>query len=160
MTESSDEIVRHAAARSLVNWNKEGYELRVAEWGVWINVDGQFKLAQSVIDEIPPFVHRTGNDLGEFVERLTIPTIVTKPIMHITANRSMPIDLEVRLNKGRPWFAFPVPDDFTLDAWVKDGYEKNLNDLKPDNPARLDAIQEGYPWIYPNHRQHSFLASR
>jgi len=44
-----------------------GYRLRVAEWGVWINCKGQLKVVQSVIDEIPKFVHRTGNTAASLV---------------------------------------------------------------------------------------------
>ena len=56
---SSEE--RTAAARALLRWPPAKYRFRMAEWGVWINDGGELKLLQSVIEEIPPFVHRTGN---------------------------------------------------------------------------------------------------
>ena len=65
---TSDE--RIAAARALVSWPPKQYRLRVAEWGVWINCKGQLKLVQSVIDEIPKFVHRTGNSCESLADRV------------------------------------------------------------------------------------------
>ena len=65
---SSEE--RMAAARALLAWPPADYRLRVAEWGVWINDGGQLKLVQSVLDEIPPFVHRTGNTVASLSDRL------------------------------------------------------------------------------------------
>ena len=61
---------RTAAARALVSWPPPSYSLRIAEWGVWIDDGGQLKLVQSVLDEIPPFVHQTGNAAGSFADRI------------------------------------------------------------------------------------------
>ena len=109
---SSEE--RMAAARALLAWPPADYRLRVAEWGVWINDGGQLKLAQSVLDEIPPFVHRTGNTVASLSDRLNPIMIITKPIMHFTADRPLAADVEVLIAQGRPWFAYPRPDDFTM----------------------------------------------
>jgi hypothetical protein len=62
----------------LLSWPPENYKLRVAEWGVWINDGGKLKLMQSVLDEIPPFVHRTGNPIGDFKDRINQIWMVTK----------------------------------------------------------------------------------
>src|SRR5258708_35856230 len=74
----------------------------------------KLQLAQSVIDEIPPFVHRTGNSLDSLKSRVNEMIIINKPGMHITASGAMVVDLEVSIGQGRPWFAYPRPDDFTV----------------------------------------------
>ena len=72
MTDGETPAEREAAARALLTWPPKSYKLRLAEWGVWISEKGQLKLLQSVIDEIPPFVHRTGNPAKELESRVAI----------------------------------------------------------------------------------------
>jgi hypothetical protein len=147
---------REAAARALVTWPPKNYKLRVAEWGMWINDHGELKLVQSVLDEIPPFVHRTGNSLGELNSRINTIMIVTKPVIHITVDRPMAVDVKVVIDQGRPWFAYPNPDDFAVR--VETLYE-GLNPQKPaplaplENPAigKLADVRQGYPWLEPHH---------
>jgi len=155
LTGSSTEE-REAAARALVGWPPKQYQLRVAEWGVWISDDGQLKLLQSVIDEIPAFVHRTGNPLTEFNSRINHIMMVTKPILHITVDRPMAVDVNVVIRHGRPWFAYPYPDDFAVQ--VDTLYPRNPNPAPsalepPDNPAieSLPDVRQGYPWLEPHH---------
>jgi hypothetical protein len=153
---------REAAARALVAWPPEKYRLRVAEWGVWIASEGRLQLAQSVLDEIPAFVHRTGNPVGEFANRVNPIMFITKPIVHVTADRPLAVDLEVHIELGRPWFAYPLPDEFGLEArtrygppWHMDAKADSL--LKPldnDQVAPLQDLREGYPWLWPNHRRY------
>lgn len=151
--ESAEE--RIAAARAIIAWPPADYELRLAEWGVWINLDGQFHLAQTVIDEIPAFVHRTGNELESFEGRLTIPMIVTKPVIHLTVDQPMAIDLEVTFYNGRPWFAFPKPDDFNLQTeWPGPRRQPAISKFDDSTILPLTGIREGYPWLLPHHRQH------
>ena len=39
--------------------------------------------------------------------------------MHFTADRPLAADVEVLIVQGRPWFAYPRPDDFTLaNDWI------------------------------------------
>ena len=150
---TSDE--RIAAARALVSWPPEQYRLRVAEWGVWINCKGQLKLVQSVIDEIPKFVHRTGNSCESLADRVGGDISVTKPILHLTADRALAADVQVRIAEGRPWFAFPRPDDFTL--FLPRGNCPRLKDLTPGTGRQIPDLSptaEGYPWIAPAHRTH------
>jgi len=147
---------RAAAARAIVGWPPKDYRLRYTEWGVWINNDGQFHLVDSIIDEIPAFVHRTGNDLPSFMERLSIPTAVTKPVIHLSCDQPMAVDLNVAFNAGRPWFAYPRPDDFNIgssDDWKSYATMKGLMQF---DAKKIDGLksQEGYPWITPAHRQH------
>ena len=156
---SSEE--RMAAARALLAWPPTDYRLRVAEWGVWINDGGQLKLAQAVLDEIPPFVHRTGNTIASLSDRLNPIMIIDKPIVYFTAARPLAADVEVLIAQGRPWFAYPRPDDFTMLA--SPGYAKWRNEPDPDpvlavferaHVPELQPTAEGYPWLTPPHRRH------
>jgi hypothetical protein len=52
MTRGQTPEEREAAARALVDWPPESFRFRVAEWGVWINNNGQMALARSIVDEI------------------------------------------------------------------------------------------------------------
>ena len=153
---------RAAAARAIVGWPPKNYQLRYAEWGVWINSDGQFHLVDSVVDEIPDFVHRTGNDLLSFMERLSIQTFVTKPVIHLSCDQPMAVDLNVSFYAGRPWFAYPRPNDFQVNVsydWKKEAgtiaVMKAVMKFDAQEIDKLDSPQEGYPWITPVHRQHN-----
>jgi hypothetical protein len=176
MLDGSTAMEREAAARALVRWPPDGYRLRVAEWGVWIADRGELKLAQSVLDEIPPFVHRTGNSLDSFGDRINQIMFITKPVLHVTASHPMALDVEVRFRRGRPWFAYPRPDDFGMSTYTvyidykkradgeceKDGNGKLVPDTQPSpveglhNPklAALTDLREGYPWLTPEHRSY------
>jgi hypothetical protein len=107
---------RQAAARALVAWPPEHYHLRVAEWGVWIADGEHLALARSIIDEIPPFVHRTGNALADLDDYFRLPSVVTKPIIHVTSDVPLAMDMQVAIGGGRPWFAYPAPDDFAVEV--------------------------------------------
>ncbi len=162
---SSEE--RMAAARALLAWPPADYRLRVAEWGVWINDGGQLRLAQAVLDEIPPFVHRTGNTVASLSDRLMPIMVITKPIMHFTADRPLVADVEVLISQGRPWFAYPRPEDFTMLASPGYGSLGNRRDpglvLAVFDKAHVPELQptaEGYPWLAPPHRTYgSYSAS-
>lgn len=159
---------REAAARALLPLPPDRYRLRVSEWGVWLNENGDLKTARGVAEEIPPFVHRAGNPIAEMAPRLRQVMIITKPIVHLTVSEPMPVDIEVRIRHGRPWFVYPMPDDFEVHAETKyngasqrRGTQPNivpLQFLKPlDPPAsfgKLDAgsLRSGYPWCDPPHR--------
>jgi hypothetical protein len=154
---------REAAARALLPWPPPGYRLRVAEWGVWISNGGDLKLIQSVLDEIPPFVHRTGNALPEFDDRISRIRVVTKPIVHFTANEAIPIDMAVVIRAGRPYYAYPLPDDFAVsleEFWTPPlisalpaapADARPLDHLEDSSIAPLQNVREGYPWVTPRH---------
>ena len=149
---------RSAACRSLIRW-QDDYHLRCAEWGVFVtDGSGRLTLFQSIIDEIPPFVHRTGQTLADLADRVE-GMCVTKPILHFTADRPMAIDVHVLIAGGRPWFAFPEPDDFALAVvplggnWVNEA-EGQCGKLGPlDRPRwpKLNDPRETYPWLTPTH---------
>ena len=69
--------------------------------------------------------------------------------------------MEVLIAQGRPWFAYPRPDDFTMLASPGDGNWGNEPDpdrvLAVFDKARMPELQptaEGYPWLAPPHRKH------
>ncbi len=175
LTDGSTQLEREAAARTLVSWPPDIYRLRLAEWGIWIDNQGHMAMAKRVIEEIPPFVHQTGNRLNTFDEYFNhptaarfgyyYPTFVTKPVIHLTADRPMAVDLEVHIRDGRPWYAFPHPTNFGL------GLEKEFATDTPlwivrlsvppppsppsqFNPGSINPILDlhyGYPWLSPKH---------
>jgi hypothetical protein len=165
--EGKTSVEREAAARALLNWQQD-YKLRVAEWGVWINVQGELKLVQSINDEIPPFVHRTGNSVQSIEVGINFPQptfnfapmIVTKPVLHLHTDRLMAIDVQILITDGRPWFAYPEPDDFTVEAeghqarYVVSGSNEYPALKCFDSPsiAPLPSPREGYPGLSPMHR--------
>jgi hypothetical protein len=158
MTSDPDANVRAAAARAMLNWAPKDYHLRVAEWGVWINEGDSLTLAQSVIDEIPPFVHQAGNSMESIDnDRTNSLIMITKPIIHITVDQPMAIDVSVRITDGRPWFGYPMPDDFSVDGTT--GQFGTPENLPPDVPDELELdemvdVREGYPWLAPSHTKH------
>ena len=167
MLTGSSDIERTAAAGVLVNWPPENGQFRFAEWGVWLDDAGELKLAKSVLDEIPPFVHQTGNPLREFQNRVNQIMVITKPVVHITAERPMAIDLEIQIRQGRPWYAYPQPDDFALEAGTRYGIFRKDADGKLNREAEsigslesfdrtdlgsLKSLHEGYNWRLPKHR--------
>ena len=166
MLNGTSDVERTAAAGVLVNWPPENGRFRFAEWGVWLDEAGELKLAQTVLDEIPPFVHRTGNPLREFRSRVNQNMFITKPVVHITANRAMAIDLEVLITQGRPWYGYPRPDDFALEAGTRYGFFRrdadgklreaesigSLESLDRAELGSLKSLHEGYSWRLPKHR--------
>ena len=162
MLAGATDAERQAAARALLRWPPAGYRLRVAEWGVWVaDETGAMALAQSLIDEIPPFVHRTGDAVASMADRIDTTVrmqAVAKPIVHVTVDRPLAMDVQVTITQGRPWFAFPKPDDFTVGVDPVIGYGGSSLTASPlaafDRPSLppLDNPREGYPWAVPTHR--------
>jgi hypothetical protein len=167
---------REAAARTLVKWPPDHYRFRVAEWGVWIDSHGHMALAKSVLDEIPPFVHRMGNPISSFGSYILFPSQVAKPIVHLTSDVPLAADIEVQIREGRPWFAYPKPDDFGIGVlrdertspalgrteWphvktpaIPRGLRSTTQPADEfDSPpiASMTDCREGYPWLSPHHR--------
>jgi hypothetical protein len=148
---------RTAAARALIGWPPAEYSLRVAEWGVWIDEGGERLTTKGVLEEIPGFVHRTGNSLASLPRnRVELQLIVTKPIIHLTADRPLAVDLEISIAGGRPRYAFPRPDTLTFhsqDAGAE--YTPTLtewDEMEAKQLAGLQGLLEGYPWIHPADR--------
>ena len=156
---------RAAAAQSLVALAtcplQDPINVRVAEWGVWLADGAQIKLAQSVLDEIPPFVHRIGDSTASMKDRIIDPGMitVTKPVIHLTATAPLYVNLEVKIRYGRPWFAYPGPDDFTFEAPYPTGHGpdsgegvRRLSALDPRGFQPLGESPQGIPWLLP-HRE-------
>ncbi len=151
---------RQAAASVMVSCPPAGYRLRLAEWGVWMSDGGDLKMVQTELAGIPPFVHRTGNRIVEFKERDGPQSqVVLKPVIHLTVSQTMAVDLAVRIRFGRPWFAYPKPDDFEV-AWglppvgsgmLVQGVPKLLRPLDAPNFGVLSGHHAGYPWLRPGY---------
>jgi hypothetical protein len=162
MTAGETPEEREAAARALVAWPPDDYQFRVAEWGVWMNNKGQMALAKSILDEIPPFVHGTGNPVSDLDGYfLHSSGAVFKPIIHLTSNTPLAADVEVHITQGRPWFAFPKPDDFGVGTEPVERDESPLgfgpttrrsDDYLNPTIHPLSDFREGYPWLVPHHR--------
>ena len=146
---------RIAAARAMVAWPPKNYKLRYAEWGLWLDVEGQLKLSKALLEEIPPFVHQTGNPLDSFLNRISPPAIGYKPVVHLTASQAMAVDLEVIYFQGRPWYAYPRADDFNLNFSDNGVAGSELAKLNTDSLDVLTNTREGYPWLLPLHRKHT-----
>jgi hypothetical protein len=160
MTGSAHVEVREAAARALVDLPSPNYQLRVVEWGVLVASGTGYTLPQTIIDEIPPFVHRTGNPLAELEQGRPKMFISAKPIIHITASATLAVDLEIYIRGGRPWFAYPKPDDMLLEPMPNSGQlgarsvPPNVKMEQFDNASlgKIEGLAEGYPWTSPGHR--------
>jgi hypothetical protein len=162
MVEAPSVQVREAAARSMVVLSEPGAQLRVVEWGVLVASDVGYVLPQAIIDEIPPFVHRTGNPLAELEQTRPRMFISAKPIIHLTASAPMAVDIEIYIRGGRPWFAYPKPDDMVLQPMRLRGQQIFNSRFRPnvkmeqfDNAAlgKIQGLAEGYPWTTPQHRE-------
>lgn len=144
---------RTAAARALIEWPPEKYSLRISEWGVWIDEGGQRLTTKGVLEEIPAFVHTTGNPLASLrINRGQRPMVITKPILHLTTDRPLAVDLEVAITQGRPWYAFPRPDTLTVDAKWGSADITPWEAMEAKELAPLPELSEGYPWIHPADR--------
>jgi hypothetical protein len=173
---------REAAARALLPWPPKDYTLRVAEWGVWAADEGGargLRFAHSQLDTIPPFVHRVGNPADSFGAGLSPVTVTWKPVIHLSAGEAMAVDLEVQIRHGRPWFAYPKPDDFSVtvenvpsewrapyfggrvptsgapegeEAWSPPQLLWPLDPGPSTALAHLTDRREGYPWLNPSRR--------
>lgn len=154
---SSDPNEREAAARMMVKFPPDNYQLRVAEWGVWINDDGKYQLVETVLDEIPRFVHRTQNRLDDLKDRINSVMIVTKPIIHVTVDRPMSLDIRVSISQGQPWFAFPKPNDFWISISGDPGKEMDFRNREierllklansDESPIEFADASVSYPWL-------------
>ena len=158
MVNGACQEVREAAARILKLRVPDDYHLRVAEWGVWINEGASLTLAESIIDEIPPFVHQSGNSVAAIKEGRTNSIIyITKPIIHIEVNKPLVVDLAVKISNGRPWFGYPLPDDFCVDGQTGQRGDPLYppRDVPPGlGLDDLNDMRSGYPWLAPKHRKH------
>ena len=128
--------------------------MRVAEWGVWINEGENLTLAQSIIDEIPTFVHQVGNDMKSIAAGRQSFMVVTKPIIHFAVDKPLVVDIDVRIKSGRPWFGYPMPDDFATagESGQSGDPRYGARDVPPEMQLKnLEGLSEGYPWLMPSH---------
>ena len=72
----------------------------------------------------------------------------------------MVLDVSVRIAGGRPWFVYPMPDDFSIRGSTgQRGNPKITFKDAPDemNLGNLKDLREGYPWLAPSHSRHYIL---
>jgi hypothetical protein len=169
---------RRAAAQAAAGYAPPGYRLRLAEWGVWLERagagDGRL---QGVLSDIPGFVHATGDSVAslralaaqrESKRRRATPAfmIVTKPVIHLTANVPLSLKLNVSFQLGRPWFAYPIPDCYSgpvrplipepkeldpgtlgqLGPQMRWGYDWLINPAALKTPGGVAAGVDGVAW--------------
>lgn len=148
--------VRFVAKTALSCW-ADTKRFRFAEWGVWINDGGDLSFLKSIIDEIPPFVHRTNDSVLE-LEKYRMGrrvTAVTKPIIHVTVDQPTVFSCKVLINQGRPWFAYPKPNDFHFK--VVDSESKWLGDLDPPVTQPNQGVRpvNELSWLEPKRTDHA-----
>ena len=155
---------RIAAARALAGYKPDEYKMRVAEWGVWVESEGQLQLAKTVLDEIPPIAYQTTKQIAELKKRVNQIMIVTKPIIHVTVDRPLSIDVQAHIRKGQPWFTYPRPSCFEIDVFGTPR-EKDYTDTdfqKTKNVADAtskkwqpfgEQAHQGYPFLFPKARK-------
>ena len=119
MTAGPTAAERESAARVLTVWPAKDYKLRVAQWAVlFADSNDRLRMAADVkrqIESIPPFVHRVGNPDLDFLSRIDAAPMPTfKPVAHFQVDRPMAVRFEVGFRGGRPWFAYPRPDDLAF----------------------------------------------
>lgn len=162
---------REAAARAIVVMPPTDYQLRYAEWGVWLSNDGEMMIPQSIVDELPRFVHRTQNPIEELAKRVQRIIIIDKPVIHLTTDKPLSVDIEATIRSGQPWFGFPRPNDFYVMAGGSHS-DKSLNDkdfqkaltlvsknaVKKPNERVLAKRRTGYPWLDPPQRRFGQMA--
>ncbi|MCL2649034.1 MAG: hypothetical protein FWD61_18880 [Phycisphaerales bacterium] len=161
-TSAQSSAEREAARRALVGWVDRGYQLRVAEWGVWLADGAKLKMGQQVTEAIPPFVHTTGDSAESMRARMAEPNmiVVTKPIVHITTSERMCLDVAVSIRLGRPWYVYPMPDDYDICPPYPSGCfpsasigVRPLSSLDPPaNFKPLTGLRTGPSWLLPHQK--------
>ncbi len=168
MTAGETASEREAAGRALLSWPPEQYRLRYAEWGVFMaDAIGNLSVVRAQLDEVPPFVHRVGDPARELESRITLDTTpVWKPVIHLTTDRPMVVDLEVCLRDGWPWVVYPRVDDLAMiprpnarrpqvgARWAPSTAPAfpEYQMFDPPEMASLGDLREGYPWLATKHR--------
>lgn len=150
---------REAAARALLDWPPVAGEFRYAEWGVWLDLQGT--LDTTHLEDTPPFVHTLGGNAADLATERTFQSVFAKkPIIQLTSNLPMAVDIDVVLALGRPTFAYPLPDDHSLrlGGFYLGGADEPTAFSATfmsgfDRPgSSWDDAREGYPWLFPQHR--------
>ncbi len=88
-------------------------QLKVHEWGVWIDQQGQARPVGKMVEELPEFVHKSktlASDLWH--NRHFEPMEVTKPVLHFYSPNPVSLLVKVSFQLGRPWTYFPRRTDY------------------------------------------------
>jgi hypothetical protein len=168
-----DPDVRDAAAYALAHAAPAvpgSHRLRIAEWGVWIAAGPlSLPMTREQIASIPPFVHATGDVADDLAKQIESPhPNIFKPVVHLTVDVPLAVDLQIMFRQGRPWFAYPLPDELTLELGMfRGGMTEDRLRAPPltiaslDPPGRLAPlanVRGDFPWILPARRPCSIEA--
>lgn len=160
MTQGRTQGERVAAARALGGFVPRKYQMRAAEWGVWIEAGGKLQLVKTVLDEIPPIAYQTTKQIAKLKERVNQIMVVTKPIIHLKVDRPMSVNVNAYLRRGQPWFYYPRPNDFDIQL-QHSASERELSDNDFLNFKKLSEARDtqwvsfdqqacsGYPFLLP-----------
>ena len=174
MHTSQTQPERDSAARAIGGVGPSDYQLRLAEWGVWINSKGSMELSKRIIEEIPEFVHRSTTE-RRVLESFRVNVPITKPIIHFTANTPLALKLEVGLQMGQPYFFYPRPDKSTVDSFGSPplAFEKYEIEPNVDLPFRRELRWGGFgqpehfvtpevefSWLFFPHKPYPLLGSK
>ncbi|MDB5319297.1 MAG: hypothetical protein JWN40_928 [Phycisphaerales bacterium] len=167
MLSGSTTAEREAAARGIANWPL-GVHFRYAEWGVFqADTFGRtVARIQDRLDEIPALAHRIPDLDAELNKRIGFgPSMpVWKPVIHLSSQAPLAVDIQVSLARGRPWVAYPMFDDLTVLRRMRtDGFPSPPTSVYTKSPASneklLGELREGYPWLLPNRRNYPWIMS-
>jgi hypothetical protein len=158
MVEGATAGERLAAARAAAGYGPKGYRLRLAEWGVWsAGKDAEGGRLRAVLAEVPGFVHATGDDLAQLfrqanatagLRRVATPMLIRKPVVHLTTNVPLSVELHVSFQYGRPWYAYPMPDAYSASPYSQ---RYVAGELSPGDLGALGTkLSPGYEWLVPS----------
>jgi hypothetical protein len=166
MLQGSTSSEREAAARGLVNWPVATTHFRYAEWGVF-QADPFGRTVSrfpDCLNEIPALAHRIPDLDAELDRRVTFdPSMpVWKPVIHLSADAPLAVDIQVSLARGRPWVAYPMFDDLAVVRRRRiEGDPSPPPSVHPKNMAKdariLNDLREGYPWLQPQRRTYPWV---
>ena len=75
--------------------------------------------------------------------------IIRKPVVHLTANVPLSVELRVGFQFGRPWYAYPLPDAYTASRYAMPPYA--AGELSPGDLGALGKkLMPGYEWLVPS----------
>lgn len=83
-------------------------DLKVHEWGVFLDAERTLIPPERVLADLPSFVHRSNVGADElWAARSYMPTVVTKPVLFFHAPEPLSLLIQVHFHEGRPWTYYP-----------------------------------------------------
>jgi hypothetical protein len=161
MLHGATEPERAAAARALVSWPPDDYQFRVASCHVWFDDGRQRRRPDANMCPEPSFLHHVCRPSEDAADDLDMTFVWSQNAVFFRTNRPMAIDLQTRMEHGRPWYAYPGPDDLTLPVDLHDLIQKSWGTVsvrhrmiaKPDRyfaclgSPSLATRRNGFSWV-------------